>query len=556
MIINGSNILLECLKEQGVDTIFGYPGGSVLNIYDAIYSFEGITHYRTSHEQGACHAADGYARATGKVGVVLATSGPGATNLVTGIANAYMDSVPLVAITGQVPTSLIGKDSFQEVDIVGITMPITKHNFIVKKVEDIAPTIRKAFQIARKGRPGPVLVDIPKDLTAAMSEYTPVEIDFTLEVPKINNEEILNAIEKLRNAKRPVIHVGGGAIISGASDELHIFQEKLKCPVTATMMGIGAFNETNKMYSGVVGMHGSVPSNKFIGEADLLIVIGARFSDRVIGNAKTFASDSHILHIDIDAAEISKNIKAHSWVIGDVKEVLAEINKHLEAREENKWSEYVLNTINSDREKKSVIVKADEGVSPAFVMKKIYDLTNGEAVLTTEVGQHQIWAYQGFTFTKPRTYISSCGLGTMGYGFGAAIGASIGLKKPVFDIAGDGSFLMNLNELNTVVRYNLPVKIILFNNSVLGMVRQWQTLFYKERYSSTNLSTETNFYKIAEAFGAKGIRISKNSEVEEALRSTIEYDGPVVLEILIDKDLKATPIVPPGASISEALLTD
>lgn len=556
MLINGARILLECLKEQGVDTIFGYPGGAVLNIYDELYSFESIKHILTSHEQGACHAADGYARATGKVGVVLATSGPGATNLVTGIANAYMDSVPLVAITGQVPTNLIGKDSFQEVDIVGITMPVTKHNFIVKKIEDLAPTIRKAFEIARKGRPGPVLVDIPKDITATKIEYVKEEINTEIKHISINKTEIEKAIEVINNSKRPMMMLGGGCISSDATAEIAELQSKLKCPVAVTMMGIGSFDGTNAMYTGAVGMHGTVPSNKFVGESDLIITIGARFSDRVISNARTFAKDVHILHIDIDAAEISKNITAHSYVVGDVKTALNEINHAIAAREDNQWSEYVLNTIASYKEKKVLNVKVNDSINPIYVMKKLYEITNGEAVISTEVGQNQIWAFQGYTYTKPRTFISSCGLGTMGYGLGACIGATVGLQKPVFNVAGDGSLLMNINELNTAVKYNIPIKVILFNNSVLGMVRQWQDLFYDKRFSQTILSTETNFTEIAKAFGTFSIRITENSQVEDALKQAIAYNGPALIECIIDKDLKATPIVPPGASINEMLLTD
>ncbi|MHC1682591.1 MAG: biosynthetic-type acetolactate synthase large subunit [Clostridiaceae bacterium] len=556
MLINGARILLECLKEQGVDTIFGYPGGAVLNIYDELYSFESIKHILTSHEQGACHAADGYARATGKVGVVLATSGPGATNLVTGIANAYMDSIPLVAITGQVGTNLIGKDSFQEVDIVGITMPITKHNFIVKKIEDLAPTIRKAFEIARKGRPGPVLVDIPKDITATKMEFIAEVIDTEVKHNEVDKTEIEKAIEVINNSKRPLMMLGGGCISSDSTVEVAELQRKLKCPVTTTMMGIGAFDGTNPMYSGAVGMHGTVSSNKFVGESDLIITIGARFSDRVISNARTFAKDVHILHIDIDAAEISKNIIAHSYVVGDVKASLEKINEKIVARDDNQWSQYALDTINSYKEKRSLSVKTNDDIHPIFVMNKIYEITGGDAVISTEVGQNQIWAFQGFTYTKPRTYISSCGLGTMGYGLGACMGASVGLQRPVFNIAGDGSFLMNINELNTAVKYNIPVKIILFNNSVLGMVRQWQDLFYEKRFSQTILSTETDFTAIGKAFGVFSTRITENSQVEDAIKAALDYDGPALIECIIDKELKATPIVPPGASINEMLLTD
>lgn len=547
----GARIILECLKEQGVDTIFGYPGGCVINIYDELYSFKDIKHILTAHEQGAAHAADGYARATGKVGVCIATSGPGATNLVTGIATAYMDSVPMVCITGQVPNSLIGKDSFQEVDICGITMPITKHNFIVKKVEDLVPIIRKAFKIARTGRPGPVLIDIPKDVTTASHEFEPKRPEIKPR-KKIDREQLKEAAELLNTHKRPVIVVGGGCNISEAQEEILEFQNKLKCPVCSTMMGLGAFDGTHPMFTGVVGMHGTPVSNKCICNSDLIIAVGSRFSDRVISNSKTFASDRRVLHIDIDEAEVSKNIKADSWIIGDVADVLHEINKELEEREQNDWTKQSKEYIKQDSSN-SVYIDPKTTVNPVYAIKKLYDVTDGKAIVTTEVGQNQIWATQGFKYTKPRTFITSGGLGTMGYGFGAAIGASLAKNQMVFDIAGDGSFLMNINELSTAVRYNIPVKILVLNNSVLGMVRQWQSLFYDKRYSSTTLSRETDFAKIAEAYGALGIKVNTNEEVEAALQKSIEYDGPVVIDCFVDSDAMATPIVPPGAHIGEMI---
>jgi acetolactate synthase-1/2/3 large subunit len=547
----GARIILECLKEQGVDTIFGYPGGCVINIYDELYSFKDIKHILTAHEQGAAHAADGYARATGKVGVCIATSGPGATNLVTGIATAYMDSVPMVCITGQVPNSLIGRDSFQEVDICGITMPITKHNFIVKKVEDLIPIIRKAFKIARTGRPGPVLIDIPKDVTADLYEFEPKKPQAKIR-KKIDKEQLQKAAELLNTHKRPVIVVGGGCNISEAQKEILEFQNKLKCPVCSTMMGLGAFDGTHPMFTGVVGMHGTPASNKCICNSDLIIAVGSRFSDRVISNSKTFASDRRVLHIDIDEAEVSKNIKADSWIIGDVEDVLHEINKKLEEREENDWTRQSKEYIEQDSSK-AVYIDPKATVNPVYAIKKLYDVTNGEAVITTEVGQNQIWATQGFKYTKPRTFITSGGLGTMGYGFGAAIGASFAKNQMIFDIAGDGSFLMNINELSTAVRYNIPVKVLVLNNSVLGMVRQWQTLFYDKRYSSTTLRRETDFAKIAQAYGALGIKVNTNEEVEAAIKKAIAYNGPVVIDCFVDSDAMATPIVPPGAHIGEMM---
>ncbi|MCB2355863.1 biosynthetic-type acetolactate synthase large subunit [Clostridium estertheticum] len=547
MKCNGAKILLECLKEQGTDTIFGYPGGAVLNIYDEIYSFQEITHILVSHEQGAAHAADGYARATGKVGVCLATSGPGATNLVTGIATAYMDSVPMIAITGQVATTLIGKDSFQEVDIVGITMPITKHNFLVKDIKELAPTIRKAFRIATSGRPGPVLIDIPKDITGMECEYFP-EIPKIIEHKVVKESQLKDAISAIQSSKKPIIVVGGGCNISGAEELLLSFQDKLKCPVCSTMMGLGAFSGLHPMYTGMLGMHGTFASNRCITSSDLIIAIGARFSDRVISDPVTFAANTKVIHIDIDEAEVSKNIKADCFVIGNVADVLIKLLQNLKGRESNEWTTCAKELIQKDKEK-VIKINEFESVNPLYVIKKLYEITKGNAIITTEVGQNQIWATQAFTYTKPRTFISSGGLGTMGYGFGAAIGASIGKKEMVFDIAGDGSFRMNLNELGTAARYNIPVKIILLNNGVLGMVRQWQNVFYSKRFSSTTLERDTDFVKIAEGFGVKGIRVDHNGQVVDALKEAIAWDGPVVIDFRVAPDEMASPMVPPGASI-------
>ena len=547
MKCSGAKILLECLKEQGTDIIFGYPGGAVLNIYDEIYSFKEITHILVSHEQGAAHAADGYARATGKVGVCLATSGPGATNLVTGIATAYMDSVPMVAITGQVATSLIGKDSFQEVDIVGITMPITKHNFLVKDIKELAPTIRKAFRIATSGRPGPVLIDIPKDITGMECEYFP-EIPKIIEQIVVKESQLIEAISAIHSSKKPIIVVGGGCNISDTEELLLSLQDKLKCPVCSTMMGLGAFSGIHTMYTGMLGMHGTFASNRCITSSDLIIAIGARFSDRVISDPASFAVNTKVVHIDIDEAEVSKNIKADCFVIGNVADVLIKLLQNMEGREENEWTTRAKELIQKDKEK-VIKINEFETVNPLYVIKKLYEITKGNAIITTEVGQNQIWATQAFTYTKPRTFISSGGLGTMGYGFGAAIGASIGKNEMVFDIAGDGSFRMNLNELGTAARYNIPVKIILLNNGVLGMVRQWQNVFYSKRFSGTTLERETDFVKIAEGFGVKGIRVDHNGQVMDALKEAIAWDGPVVVDFRVAPDEMASPMVPPGASI-------
>ena len=550
MKLNGSEIIVECLKEQGVDTIFGYPGGAILNVYDAIYKHsDEITHILTSHEQGASHAADGYARATGKVGVCLATSGPGATNLVTGIATAYMDSIPVVAITCNVTVPLLGKDSFQEVDIQGITMPITKHNFIVKDIADLADVIREAFRIAKEGRPGPVLIDVTKDVTAA-------EYDYIKETPKlierqtdtIKEEDVEKAVELIKAAKKPYVFVGGGVIASDASDELARFVHKINAPVADSLMGKGAFDGSDPLYSGMLGMHGTKASNFGVSECDLLIVIGARFSDRVTGNAKKFASNAKILQFDIDEAEINKNIKTDATVIGDALEVLKRVNAKLEQLDHSEWIAHI-----AELKEKYPMAYRTDCLNGPLIMENIYKITNGDAIISTDVGQHQMWAAQHYVYKKPRTLLTSGGLGTMGYGLGAAIGAKVGCRdKVVINIAGDGCFRMNMNELATATRYNIPVIEIIFNNHVLGMVRQWQDLFYGKRYSSTVLDDVTDFVKVSEGMGAKAYRVSDIESFNSALKEAIELNIPCVIECEIAKDDKVFPMVAPGAPISDA----
>jgi len=548
MQLTGSQILVECLKEQGVDTIFGYPGGSVLNIYDELYRHPEINHMLTSHEQGASHAADGYARSTGKVGVCLATSGPGATNLVTGIATAYMDSVPMVAITGNVPTSLLGKDSFQEVDIAGITMPITKHSFIVKDIDKLADTIRRALQIAQTGRPGPVLVDITKDVTALKTEYerqTPKLINRVSD--QMTQEDLETAIEMIKEAKKPMIFVGGGAVISNAEQELREFVEKVDAPVTDTLMGKGAFDGESEYYTGMLGMHGTKTANLSVTECDLLVVVGARFSDRVTGNATKFAKNAKILQIDVDPAEVNKNIVVNHSIIGDVKVVLDLLNKKLEKQDHAEWIAHVM-----DRKEAMPLTYHKDTLTGPYVVEKIFELTQGDAIITTEVGQHQMWAAQYFKYKKPRTFLTSGGLGTMGYGLGASLGAKVANPdKLVFNIAGDGCFRMNMNEIATAVRHNIPVIQVVFNNNVLGMVRQWQTLFYGQRYSHTILNDSVDFVKLAEAMGATAYRVTKVEEVEPVLKEAMALNKPVVIECVIDSDDKVWPMVAPGAAIEE-----
>ncbi len=549
MELTGSQIFIECLKEQGVDTVFGYPGGAILNIYDELYrSRNEINHILTSHEQGAAHAADGYARSTGKVGVCLATSGPGATNLVTGIATAYMDSVPLVALTCNVAVPLLGKDSFQEIDITGITMPITKHNFIVKDITKLADTIRRAFKIAQSGRPGPVLVDIAKDVTAAKTTYQKVAPKIIpRSTEQIQEEDIEKALKLIRKSKKPMIFVGGGAVISGADRELKEFVTKIDAPVTDTLMGKGAFSGEDAYYTGMLGMHGTKAANLSVTACDLLIVIGARFSDRVTGNAKKFARNADIIHIDVDPAEINKNVRANTCIVGDIKSVLEILNAKLEQQSHKDWIDEVLT-----RKEQFPLRYNQERLTGPYIIEKLYELTKGDIIITTEVGQHQMWAAQYYQYTKPRTFLTSGGLGTMGYGLGACIGAKVGNpNKIVCNLAGDGCFRMNMNEIATATRYNIPIIQIVFNNQVLGMVRQWQNLFYGQRYSHTILNDKVDFVKLAEAMGAKAYRITKMEEVESVLKEAIALNEPVVLDCRIDSDDKVWPMVAPGAAISE-----
>ena len=550
MQLNGSQIVLECLKEQGVDTIFGYPGGSILNIYDELYKQSNdFLHIRTSHEQGAAHAADGYARSTGKVGVCFATSGPGATNLVTGIATAYMDSVPMVAITCNVNLPLLGKDTFQEADIAGITMPITKHGYIVKDVKELASTIRKAFKIASTGRPGPVIVDITKDVTAKSCEFKPLKNEEVKKEEKTYTEDDINtALKMIKASKRPFIYVGGGAIISGASEELLEFAQKFDCPVCDTLMGKGAFDGTNPLYTGMIGMHGTKASNFGVSECDLLVTLGARFSDRVTGNTKTFASKAKILQIDIDAAEINKNIRTNYSIVGDLKEVLTEINAKLDRMDHTEWK----NKIDEYKEKFPLNYETDKLTCP-YIIEELYKLTEGDAIISTDVGQHQMWTAQYYKFRKPRTFLTSGGLGTMGYGLGACIGAKVGNPDKVcVNVTGDGCFRMNMQELATASGYGLPIIEIIINNRVLGMVRQWQTLFYDKHYSQTVFEDKVDYCMVAKALGCEAIRITKKEEVGPALKKALSSKVPVVLDCVIEEDDKVFPMVPAGASISEA----
>ena len=553
MLLSGSEILIECLKEQGVDTVFGYPGGQVLNIYDELYKHSHeITHILTSHEQGASHAADGYARATGKVGVCIATSGPGATNLVTGIATAYMDSVPMVAITGNVPVPLLGKDSFQEVDIAGVTMPITKHNFIVKDIHDLAKTMRRAFRIAASGRPGPVLVDITKDVTDPKNkiEYKPVKPDPIERVPvSATEEEIDEVIKLMKKSKKPMIFVGGGAVIAEADKELKEFAYKLDAPVCDTLMGKGAFSGEEELYTGMLGMHGTKTSNLSVTNCDLLVVVGSRFSDRILGNAKKFAKNAKIIHLDIDAAEINKNIMAYRSIKGDIKEILKVLNSKLEQCHHDDWKQHVF-----DMKRQFPLTYNHDVLTGPYIVEKVYEMTSGDAIITTEVGQHQMWAAQFFKFQRPRQLLTSGGLGTMGYGLGAAIGAKVARPdKTVVNMAGDGCFRMNMNEIATATRYNIPIIEIIFNNHVLGMVRQWQDIFYGKRYSNTILEDKVDFVKVAESMGAKGYRVTTQEEFNVAFLEAVNLGRPVVLDCIIDPNDKVFPMVAPGAAISDII---
>ena len=548
MQLTGAEIVVECLKEQGVDTVFGYPGGTILNVYDALYKHsDEIKHILTSHEQGAAHAADGYARATGKVGVCLATSGPGATNLVTGIATAYMDSVPMVAITCNVNLPLLGKDSFQEVDIAGVTMPITKHGYIVKDINILADTLRKAFSIARSGRPGPVLVDITKDVTANKCDYEKKSPEMNSVPCKYTQEDIDKAVELMKSAKKPFIYVGGGAVISGAAQEVRELADLLDAPVCDTLMGKGVMDGHSEAYTGMIGMHGTKTSNLGVSDCDLLVALGARFSDRVVGNAAKFAKGAKILHIDIDAAEINKNIHSDAYIVGDLREILEKVNKELTKQEHPQWMAHI-----KELKEKYPLNYEDSALSCPYVIEEIDRITEGKAVITTDVGQHQMWAAQYYKYSEPRTFLSSGGLGTMGYGLGACIGAKMGRPDKIcINIAGDGCFRMNMNELATASRYQIPIIQVVINNHVLGMVRQWQTLFYDKRYSQTVLDDGVDFCMVARGLGCEAIKVTKKEEVADAIKTAISLKKPVLIECLIPEDDKVFPMVPAGAPISE-----
>lgn len=552
MQMTGAEIIIECLKEQGVDTVFGYPGGAILNVYDALYKYkDDIHHILTSHEQGAAHAADGYARATGKVGVCMATSGPGATNLVTGIATAMMDSVPVVAITANVGKPLLGKDSFQEVDIAGIVMPITKHSYIVKDIEKLADTIRKAFYIAKSGRPGPVLVDVTKDVTGALYEYSPRRpATVNRETSEIHKTDVENAVKMIQNAEKPFIFVGGGAVISGASKEITELSHRIQAPVCDSLMGKGGFSGEDPYYTGMLGMHGTKTSNLGVSQCDLLIVLGARFSDRVTGNVKTFANKAKILQVDIDAAEINKNVLVDTYIEGDVKEVLRRLLEEIPEKKHPKWMEHI-----QEMKAKYPLNYDHTQLTGPYVIEKLYELTGGDAIITTDVGQHQMWAAQYIRHIRPRSFLTSGGLGTMGFGYGAAIGAKLAVgDRPVIHLTGDGSFHMNLNEACTAVSYDLPIITVIFNNTVLGMVRQWQTAFYEKRYSSTDPHRKTNYVKLAEGFGAKGYHCESVAEFAQAFEQALKSKGPVWIECVIDKDEKVLPMIPAGGTIEDMIM--
>lgn len=545
--LSGAEIVIACLKEQGVDTVFGYPGGAILNIYDALYKHsDEIHHVLTSHEQGAAHAADGYARASGKVGVCLATSGPGATNLVTGIASAYMDSSPVVAITCNVANPILGKDSFQEIDIAGISMPITKYNFIVKDVKELAGVLRRAFRIARSGRPGPVLVDITKDVTAAETEYEPKSIAVASMQELPVTEKLTEAISLLRAAKKPCIMAGGGAILSEAAPALKRFAHKLDAPVCCTLMGQGAFDQNDTLYTGMVGMHGTKTSNYTVSDCDLLVVVGARFSDRVAGSPKQFAAKAKILQIDVDEAEVNKNIHVAAALIGDAGQILSCLAESLEQQHHREWLSEI------QRRKEQFPLQVGEGLTGPRVIRELDALTPDDAIIVTEVGQHQMWAAQHYCYRSPRTYLTSGGLGTMGFGLGAAIGAQSAMpERVVVNVAGDGCFRMNMNELATVAREELPLIELIVNNHALGMVRQWQTLFYEKRYSSTVLRDRVDYCKIAEAMGIRAYCVTSVEELRAALSEAVASRKPAVLDVRIDSDEKVFPMCPPGADLKE-----
>ncbi len=558
MRLKGTDIFIKCLQEEGVEVIFGYPGGQALPIYDALFDSD-IRHILVRHEQGAAHAADAYARVTGKVGVCLATSGPGATNLVTGIANAYMDSIPMVAFTGQVPVPLIGRDAFQEIDITGVTLPITKHNYLVKDVRDLARIIKEAFFIAKTNRPGPVVVDLPKDVMTEEIDYSDQDIEMSLRGYRVlksaNSGQVVMAAKAIEEATRPLIYAGGGVTSSGASEELKELAEKMQIPVTTTLMAMGCFPATSPLCLGMLGMHGTRYANYAVSQCDLLIAVGARFDDRVTGNLASFAPKARVIHIDVDAAEIGKNVSPHIPIVGDVKQVLSEIIPRVKARSlRTEWHELI------DRWKKEFPLSYGEpaeegGIMPQYVIEKIYDVTEGKAIITTEVGQHQMWTAQYYKFNQPRTLITSGGLGTMGFGLPAAVGAQIGCPdSKVINIAGDGSIQMNIQEMCTAVEQKLPIIICILNNQYLGMVRQWQQLFYEGRYSFTDIALQPDFVLLAEAYGAVGIRVTKEDEVEPALRSALEEnERPVIIDFRVEREANVFPMVPPGESLHNML---
>lgn len=557
MKLSGSDIIVECLLEQGADTVFGYPGGAVLNIYDSLYKYsDRIRHVITSHEQGACHAADGYARSTGRTGVVIATSGPGATNLITGIATAYMDSVPLVAITGNVSRNLLGLDSFQEVDITGITMPVTKHNFIVKDVEDLADTLRLAFRIASSGRKGPVLVDIPKDITAAVAEYEKQPAVVPFPEPELNEKELEKALKLIEESERPYIYTGGGVISSNASAELKRLAELCDAPVSSSLMGQGAYDETDRRYIGMLGMHGTVKAAYALNHCDLLIGIGTRFSDRVTGDTSVFGKNAKIIHIDIDPAEFNKNIDAYATVSGDVKVVLSALCEKVQQKHNPEWCAEILD---GDFGEPQQVGTQELPVTPQAVIRKLDELTNGEAIISTEVGQNQMWAAQYYDYKRPRSFVSSGGLGTMGFGLGASIGAKVGNPdRTVVNIAGDGSFAMNLNELITAATHGINIIQLVINNHVLGMVRQWQRLFYNKHFSQTTLDARyIDYVKLGEAFNIRTFVIEKNEDIEPVLKQALEISesAPVMVEVRIDRDINVLPMIPAGQPVVDPITT-
>ncbi len=553
MQLNGSEIIAECLIEQGVDTVFGYPGGAVLNIYDALYKYsDRITHILSAHEQGASHAADGYARTTGKCGVVIATSGPGATNLVTGIATAYMDSIPMVAITGNVSNDLLARDSFQEVDICGITLPVTKHNFIVKNVKDLANVIRKAFRIAMSGRKGPVLIDIPKDVTGAVCEFTPEKPETVVNPLVSGAADFAEAAKAINASKRPMIYMGGGVVSADAEKQLLAFAEKIDCPVASSLMGLGGFPSSHRLFIGTIGMHGGYETGKATDNCDLIITVGARFSDRVAGDRNKFGKDATIIQLDIDKAEINKNVKIDHSLVGDLKDTLANLTEAVDETKHDEWNAQV-----SEWAKKSGVTetpKSENYAHPYHIIEAVNALASDDDIIVTDVGQHQMWVSQKYKFEKPRKWCTSGGLGTMGYGMGAAIGSAVANPgKRVVLFTGDGSFHMNLNELATVCSYDLPIMIVVLNNTVLGMVRQWQKLFYGRRFSQTDPHRKTDFAAVAEAFGVKGMRIMNDDDAEAVLAEAFSLKKPVVVDCRISPDENVLPMIPPGKTVDDMI---